>query len=64
MEYNELFFTVERWQGMSSAGEPATCSELVWARCGQLPGDLVDNVAAALQAWAAREPFLITNRGR
>lgn len=49
-EYLDMFFLVGRWTGTPVIGEPDRCSELVWADRNRLPGDLIDYVAAALEA--------------
>lgn len=49
-EYLHLFFTVDGWDGTPVVAEPATCSELVWADRTDLPADVIDHVAAALDA--------------
>lgn len=48
-----------RWAGTPSIGEPDTCSELVWADLGRLPGDLVDYIEAALHALRKGEPLVL-----
>ncbi len=58
-EYLDLVFTVGRWAGVPAIGEPAKCSELVWADLDRLPVDVIDYVAAALRAWADGEPLLL-----
>jgi 8-oxo-dGTP diphosphatase len=58
-EYLDLVFTVGRWTGTPSIGEPDKCSELVWAHRRHLPAHLVDYIEAALQALDADEPLLI-----
>ena len=58
-EYLDLFFAVERWTGTPAIGEPGRCSELVWADRAQLPGDLVDYVAAAVDAAGAGRRLLL-----
>ena len=57
-EYLDLFFTVGRWSGAPSIGEPDKCSELVWAPRDDLPADIVDYVSLGLQAIHAGEPLL------
>lgn len=51
-EYVDLIFSVDRWAGTLSIGEPDKCSELVWADRAHLPSDVVDYVRSALQALA------------
>lgn len=58
-EYLDLVFTVTRWEGTPSIGEPARCSELVWAPRDRLPEDVVDYVAAALRALDDGTPLLL-----
>lgn len=58
-EYLDLVFTVGRWTGTPSIGEPDKCSELVWADRGELPAEIVDYIEAALQALDAGEPLLL-----
>lgn len=58
-EYLDLFFTVGRWAGTPSIGEPDKCSELVWTLRDRLPADLVDYVGAALRALNVNEPLLL-----
>ena len=59
VEYLDLFFTVERWAGTPAIGEPDKCTELVWARKFALPSDLIDYVAAALNAADNARPLLL-----
>ncbi len=58
-EYLDLFFIVERWAGTPAIGEPDKCNELVWAHRSALPPDLVDYVAAALDAADDGRPLLL-----
>lgn len=58
-EYLDLFFTVDRWAGTPSIGEPDKCSELVWADRSSLPGDLVEYVRVALRAAATDELLVL-----
>lgn len=58
-EYVDLVFTVGHWSGRPSIGEAAKCSELVWADLRSLPVDVVDYVAAALEALRVGEPLLL-----
>lgn len=48
-EYLDLFFTVGRWAGTPAIGEPAKCSELVWAAPDEPPADTIDYVRLALR---------------
>jgi len=63
-EYLDLVFTVGRWAGTPSIGEPDKCSELVWASLGHLPADLVDYVEAALQALRTGDPLVLYGWGQ
>lgn len=63
-EYLDLVFTVGRWAGTPSIGEPDRCSELVWANLGRLPGDLVDYIEAALQALRKGESLVLYGWGQ
>jgi 8-oxo-dGTP diphosphatase len=58
-EYLDLVFTVSRWSGIPSIGEPDKCSELVWADPGNLPGDTIGYIATALRALRQGEPLLL-----
>lgn len=58
-EYLDLFFTVDRWGGNPSIGEPAKCSELMWADYSNLPSDLLDHVHVALAAVAAGKQLVL-----
>lgn len=58
-EYVDLFFSVGRWTGMPSVGEPAKCSELVWADTHDLPHDVLGYVRRALVAAPAGEPLVL-----
>jgi 8-oxo-dGTP pyrophosphatase MutT (NUDIX family) len=58
-EYLDLVFTVSRWTGTPSIGEPDKCSELVWADPGNLPGDTIDYIATALRTLHQGEPLLL-----
>jgi ADP-ribose pyrophosphatase YjhB (NUDIX family) len=46
--YVDLFFTVERWSGEPTVGEPDKTAELVWAPEADLPGDVIPYVAEAV----------------
>jgi ADP-ribose pyrophosphatase YjhB (NUDIX family) len=58
-EYLDLVFTVGRWRGTVSIGEPAKCTELVWAGRDALPADLVPYVRTALDALFAGERLVL-----
>jgi 8-oxo-dGTP diphosphatase len=58
-EYLDLVFTVANWTGTPSIGEPAKCSELVWARLDHLPADLVDYIDAALHALRRNQSLVL-----
>lgn len=58
-EYLDLVFTVGRWEGEPMIGETTKCTELVWADLRALPRDVVDYVAAALEALGGAEPLLL-----
>lgn len=60
-EYLDLFFAVGAWAGTPSIGEPAKCSELVWATADQPPVDTVEFVRAALNQVVAGTQTLLTN---
>jgi len=62
-EYLDLVFTVGRWTGALSIGEPDKCSELVWATLDRLPADVVDYVRVALHALRAGEPLVLYGWG-
>lgn len=57
-EYLDLFFTIGRWSGTPSIGEPDKCSELVWADVDALPADVVDYVSVGLQAIREGKPLV------
>jgi 8-oxo-dGTP diphosphatase len=57
-EYLDLFFTIGRWTGTPSIGEPDKCSELIWADRHALPADIVDYVGVGLQAIVDGEPLV------
>lgn len=59
-EYLDLFFTVGAWTGTASIGEPAKCSELVWANAHQPPADTVEYVRAALDQVVGGQQTLLT----
>ncbi len=48
--YVDLFFTIGRWSGQPTVGEPDKCTELVWASTDRLPNDVVPYVADAIGA--------------
>jgi 8-oxo-dGTP diphosphatase len=48
--YVDLFFSVDRWSGEPTVGEPDKTTELVWAPEGDLPGDVIPYVAEAVAA--------------
>jgi 8-oxo-dGTP diphosphatase len=48
--YVDLFFTVDRWSGEPTVGEPHKADELVWAPEANLPGDVIPYVADAVAA--------------
>jgi len=48
--YVDLFFTVDRWSGEPTVGEPDKTAELVWAPELDLPGDVIPYVAEAVAA--------------
>jgi ADP-ribose pyrophosphatase YjhB (NUDIX family) len=58
-EYLDLIFTVERWAGTPSIGEPAKCSELVWADPTSLPDDVVEYIRPSLRALYAGETLVL-----
>jgi 8-oxo-dGTP diphosphatase len=58
-EYLDLVFTVGTWTGTPSIGEPAKCTELVWARLDHLPADLVDYISTALHALRRNQPLVL-----
>jgi hypothetical protein len=58
-EYLDLFFTIGRWSGTPAIGEPDKCSELVWVDADNLPSDIVDYLAVALQAIRDGEPLVL-----
>jgi 8-oxo-dGTP diphosphatase len=58
-EYLDLVFRVSRWVGTPSIGEPDKCSELAWTDTTRLPSDVVDYVAAALDAMRRGEQLLL-----
>ncbi|HEV7649905.1 MAG TPA: NUDIX domain-containing protein [Actinophytocola sp.] len=58
-EYLDLVFTVGRWRGTVSIGEPAKCTELVWADHDVLPTDVVPYVRTALEALRGGERLVL-----
>lgn len=58
-EYLDLFFIVPSWTGDPSIGEPAKCSELVWADPSKLPSDVIPYVQKALAGLDAGQPLVI-----
>jgi 8-oxo-dGTP diphosphatase len=58
-EYLDLVFTVTRWRGTPAIGEPAKCTELVWADRDALPADVVPYVRTALDAVRAGERLVL-----
>jgi 8-oxo-dGTP diphosphatase len=48
--YVDLFFTVDRWSGEPTVGEPDKTSEHVWAPVADLPDDVIPYVAEAVRA--------------
>jgi 8-oxo-dGTP pyrophosphatase MutT (NUDIX family) len=58
-EYLDLFFTVAAWTGIPAIGEPAKCSELLWAPRSALPADLADYIATALKAAVDGQPLVL-----
>jgi len=59
VEYLDLFFAVDRWEGAPRIGEPDKASELVWAPRGQLPDDVVGDVAEAIHAMETGQALLL-----
>jgi 8-oxo-dGTP pyrophosphatase MutT (NUDIX family) len=43
-------FEPDRWDGQPVIGEPATCSQLLWADPGSLPPGTVEYTAAIIRA--------------
>ena len=58
-EYLDLFFIVPSWTGDPSIGEPAKCSELVWADPSKLPSDVIPYVQKALAGLDAGQPLVL-----
>lgn len=58
-EYLDLVFTVDSWRGAVAIGEPAKCSELVWADRDALPADVVPYVRSALDAVRTGDPLVL-----
>jgi len=58
-EYLDLFFDVHSWSGTPANTEPAKCSELVWADRARPPADVIDYVAATLEAVDQGERLLL-----
>lgn len=58
-EYIDLFFTVDRWTGTPSIGEPGKCSELVWVETDDLPSDTIDYVRRAILACGTEETLVL-----
>lgn len=48
--YVDLFFTLDRWSGEPTVGEPDKSSELAWVSPHELPGDVIPYVAEAVRA--------------
>jgi 8-oxo-dGTP pyrophosphatase MutT (NUDIX family) len=63
-EYLDLVFTVDSWRGAVSIGEPAKCTELVWADRAALPADVVPYIRATLDALWAGERLLLVGWGQ
>jgi 8-oxo-dGTP pyrophosphatase MutT (NUDIX family) len=59
VEYLDLVFTVGRWRGEPAIGEPAKCSELVWADRDGLPADVIPYIRATLEAVRTGEPLVL-----
>lgn len=58
-EYIDLFFTVDRWTGTPSIGEPGKCSELIWAEIDDLPSDTIDYVRRAILACGTDDTLVL-----
>ena len=58
-EYLHLFFRVAAWDATPVIAEPDKCSELVWADLNDLPDDVIDYVARALDALRRGEPLVL-----
>lgn len=58
-EYLDLIFIVQAWTGVPAIGEPHKCTELVWCPVDNLAGDVIDYVAAAIQAATRSVPLLV-----
>ncbi|MFT4163905.1 MAG: NUDIX domain-containing protein [Microlunatus sp.] len=58
-EYIDLFFTLDRWAGTPSIGEPDKCSELLWAGIDDLPSDTIDYVRRAILACGTEETLVL-----
>lgn len=52
-----LFFRATRWDGEPVNREPEKCSEVVWCRLDDLPGDVIAYPAEALRQIGRGEPF-------
>jgi 8-oxo-dGTP pyrophosphatase MutT (NUDIX family) len=59
VEYMDLFFTVDRWSGTPTIGEPGKCTELRWSTPDELPPDVIGYVSRALVADAGDERLLL-----
>jgi 8-oxo-dGTP diphosphatase len=53
----DFFLTCDDWDGNIENAEPEKCSELVWARVGELPDDTVAYVRFAIEQASAGTPF-------
>jgi 8-oxo-dGTP diphosphatase len=58
-EYLDFVFTVDSWRGEVSIGEPAKCTELVWADRDDLPADVVPYIRTTLDALRAGKRLLL-----
>jgi len=58
-EYLDLVFTVDGWRGDVSIGEPAKCTELVWADRDALPADVVPYIRTTLDAVRAGQRLVL-----
>jgi len=63
LEYVDLFFTIEHWEGTPTIGEPDKCTELLWTAADKLPPDVIEYVSRAMLAYAHDEHLLLEGWG-
>ncbi len=51
MPYFDVYFVISGYEGEIKINEPVKCKELVWADINNLPPDMIDYEAQAIEYW-------------